>query len=167
MSTRIEKKIEELREKIRQYDYEYFIKAEPSISDQEYDMLVKELEKLENENPELITPDSPTQRVGKDLTKEFKPVTHKVPMLSLANTYNEEELFDFDRRVREGLPKDEKVEYVVEMKIDGASVSLNYVDGILKTAATRGDGFVGEEITNNAKTIRSIPLRLNKKKSVS
>lgn len=167
MSTKIEKKIDELREKIRKYDYEYYVKAEPSISDEEYDMLMKELEKLENDNPKLITPDSPTQRVGKDLTKEFKPVTHKVPMLSLANTYNEDELFDFDRRIREGLPKDETVEYVVEMKIDGASVSLHYLNGILKTAATRGDGFVGEEITNNAKTIRSIPLKLNKKKSVS
>ncbi len=167
MPKNIEKKIEELREKIRKYDYEYYVKVEPSISDQEYDMLMKELEKLENENPNLITSDSPTQRVGKDLTKEFKPVNHKVPMLSLANTYNEDELFDFDRRVREGLPENETIEYVVEMKIDGASVSLNYVDGILKTAATRGDGFTGEEITNNAKTIRSIPLKLNKKKSVS
>ena len=88
-------------------------------------------------------------------------------MLSLANTYNEEELFDFDRRVREALPEGEKIEYVVEMKIDGASVSINYVDGYLKTAATRGDGTTGEEITANVKTIRSVPLKLNKLKSVS
>ncbi len=161
-----EKKIEELRELIRSHDYKYYVLAEPSISDNEYDMLMKELEKLENENPELITPDSPTQRVGKDLTKEFKPVTHQVPMLSLANTYNEEELFDFDRRVREALPSGEKVEYVVEMKIDGASVSLNYVDGYLRTAATRGDGTVGEEITTNVKTIRSVPLKLEIPKSI-
>ncbi|MFO7447427.1 MAG: NAD-dependent DNA ligase LigA [Ignavibacteriaceae bacterium] len=162
----IEKKIEQLREKIREHDYKYYVLAEPAISDQEYDALIKELEKLESENPDFITPDSPTQRVGKDLTKDFKPVVHKIPMLSLANTYNEEELFDFDRRVKESLPSGEIVEYVVEPKIDGASASLNYVSGFLKTAATRGDGMVGEEITNNIKTIRSVPLRIKKPKSI-
>ncbi len=139
--------------------------SEPAISDQEYDTLMKELEKLEAENPDLITPDSPTQRVGMDLTREFKPVTHLVPMLSLANTYNEEDLFDFDRRVKDALPSGETVEYVVEPKIDGASVSLHYTDGYLVTAATRGDGVIGEEITTNVKTIRSVPLRLNKNSS--
>lgn len=163
---KVEKIIEELRDKIREHDYNYYILAEPVISDQEYDELMKQLEKLEAENPDLITPDSPTQRVGKDLTKDFKPVVHKIPMLSLANTYNEEELFDFDRRVREALPQGETVEYVVEPKIDGASVSLHYLNGNLKTAATRGDGMVGEEITNNVKTIRSVPLRLKKSKSI-
>ena len=162
MPTAIEKKIETLREKIRKHDYNYFVLNQITISDYEYDQLLKELEKLEAENPELVTPDSPTQRVGKDLTKEFKQVEHKVPMLSLANTYNEEELFDFDRRIKDALPKNAKVEYIVEFKIDGASVSLHYVDGILRTAATRGDGFVGEEITNNVKTIRTVPLKLNK-----
>ena len=166
MADKVEKRIEELREKIRENDYKYYVLAEPSISDEEYDRLVKDLEKLEAENPHLVTPDSPTQRVGKDLTKDFKPVVHKVPMLSLANTYNEEELFDFDRRVRAGLPAGEKVEYVVEPKIDGASVSLNYVNGYLRTAATRGDGTVGEEITVNVKTIKAVPLRLKKLKSV-
>ena len=166
MTRNIEKRIEELRDLIREHDHKYYVLAEPSISDVEYDKLIKELEKLEAENPALITPDSPTQRVGKDLTKDFKPVTHQVPMLSLANTYNEEELFDFDRRVREALPEVEKVEYVVEMKMDGASVSLNYVNGYLKTAATRGDGTVGEEITTNIKTIRSVPLKLKKTSSV-
>jgi DNA ligase (NAD+) len=156
------KRIDQLKEQIREYDYKYYVLTQPSISDEEYDKLVKELEKLEEENPELITADSPTQRVGKDLTKEFKPVQHNVPMLSLANTYDEEELYDFDRRVRDGLPKDEKVEYVVEYKIDGASVSLHYVNGLLITAATRGDGVVGEEITNNVKTIKSVPLKLKK-----
>ena len=165
MPGKIEKKIEDLREKIRENDYKYYILSEPSISDFEYDQLVKELEKLETENPHLITPDSPTQRVGKDLTKEFNPVTHKVPMLSLANTYSEEELFDFDRKVRNGLAAGDKIEYVVEPKIDGASVSLNYINGILKTAATRGDGTVGEEITVNVKTIKSVPLKLKKLKS--
>lgn len=161
MSVSVEKKIEELRNQIIKHDYNYYILTEPVISDESYDKLVKELEKLENENPHLITPDSPTQRVGKDLTKEFNPVKHKIPMLSLANTYDEQDLFDFDRRVRESLPDSEKVEYVVELKIDGASVSINYVNGFLKTAATRGDGTVGEEVTNNIKTIRSVPLKID------
>ncbi len=162
MATKLEKRIEQLRELIREHDYKYYVLAEPSVSDKEYDNLIKELEKLETENPQLITPDSPTQRVGKDLTKDFKPVTHKVPMLSLANTYSEEELLEFDKRIRGLLPENEIVEYVVEPKIDGASVSLNYVDGYLKTAATRGDGTTGEEITVNAKTIKSVPLKLKK-----
>lgn len=166
MTTQVRKRIEELREEIRDHDYRYYVLAQPVISDQEYDALMKELEKLEAENPELITPDSPSQRVGADLTKEFKPVTHLIPMLSLANTYNEDELYDFDRRVKEGLGGDEKIEYVVEPKIDGASVSLHYVGHHLVTAATRGDGVVGEEITNNAKTIRSIPLRIKRIPSI-
>ena len=161
MSSTLEKKIEELRKEIREHDYKYYVLAEPSVSDEYYDKLVKELEKLENDNPHLITPDSPTQRVSKDLTKEFKPVAHKIPMLSLANTYDEQDLYDFDRRVKEALPPGEKVEYVVEYKIDGASVSLNYVNGLLNTAATRGDGTIGEEITNNVKTIRSVPLKIS------
>ncbi len=166
MISLIEKRIEELRNQIIRHDYNYYVLAEPVISDEDYDKLVKELEKLENENPQLITPDSPTQRVGKDLTKEFKPVKHQIPMLSLANTYDEQDLLDFDRRVKESLPESEIVEYVVELKIDGASISINYVDGLLKTAATRGDGTLGEEVTNNIKTIRSVPLKidLSKKK---
>lgn len=165
MASSVEKRIEELRNEINKHDYNYYVLAEPVISDQNYDKLVKELEKLENENPHLITTDSPTQRVGKDLTKEFNPVKHKISMLSLSNTYDEQDLYDFDRRVREGLPENEKIEYVVELKIDGASVSINYVDGRLKTAATRGDGIIGEEITNNVKTIRSIPLKIELSKS--
>ena len=165
MPSDIKIKIKSVRKKIREHDYKYYVLTEPAVSDEEYDKLIKELEKLEAEHPELIIPDSPTQRVGKDLTKDFKPVQHKVPMLSLANTYNEEELYAFDRRIREALPKNEKVEYIVEFKIDGASVGLNYVDGILKTAATRGDGVVGEEITNNVRTMRTIPLKLNEVKS--
>lgn len=166
MPDKIEKAIEELRELIREHDHKYYVLAEPAISDEEYDKLLKKLETLEQENPHLITSDSPTQRVGKDLTKDFKPVSHKIPMLSLANTYSEEELYDFDRRIHEALPKNQKIEYVVELKIDGASVSLNYVDSYLKTAATRGDGFVGEEITANVKTIKAVPLRLKKSKSI-
>lgn len=161
MTTSVEKRIDELRKEITKHDYNYYVLAQPVISDEKYDKLVKELEQLETEHPNLITQDSPTQRVGKDLTKEFKPIKHKVPMLSLSNTYDEQDLLDFDRRVNESLPANENVEYVVELKIDGASVSINYVDGKLKTAATRGDGLVGEEITNNIKTIRSIPLTIN------
>lgn len=160
MTSTVKKQIESLRDEIRKHDHNYYILTQPTIGDERYDKLVKELETLEAENPKLITPDSPTQRVSKDLTKEFKPVYHKVPMLSLANTYNEEELHDFDRRVRDALPENEKVGYTVEFKIDGASVSLNYFNGLLKTAATRGDGTVGEEITANVKTIKSIPLKL-------
>lgn len=163
MPISVEKRIEELRNVITKHDYNYYVLAQPIVSDADYDKLVKELEQLEKENPHLITNDSPTQRVGKDLTKEFRPVKHKVPMLSLSNTYDEEDLLDFDRRIKESLPENEKVEYVVELKIDGASVSINYIDGKLKTAATRGDGLIGEEITNNIKTIRSIPLKINNK----
>ena len=166
MPSAIEKKIEALREQIRGHDYKYYVLAQPAIGDREYDKLIKELETLEAEHPELITPDSPTQRVGSDLTKDFKPVEHKIPMLSLSNTYSEEELFDFDRRVKDGLPEGEKVEYLVELKIDGASVSINYVNGVLRTAATRGDGTVGEEITNNVRTINSVPLKVKKDSSI-
>ena len=167
MPSAIEKKIESLREEINKHNYNYHVLATPVISDEEFDKLVKKLEKLEAEHPELITPDSPTQRVGSDLTKEFKPVEHKVPMLSLSNTYSEVELYDFDRRVKDGLPANEKVEYIVELKIDGASVSINYLNGILQKAATRGDGTVGEEITNNVRTIKSVPLKIRKDKSIS
>jgi DNA ligase (NAD+) len=167
MSSKIEKEIKSLRKTVSEHDYRYHVLADPIISDVEYDTLLKKLEKLESEHPEFITKDSPTQRVGQDLTKEFNPVRHKVPMLSLANTYNEKELFDFDRRVREALADNEKVEYIVEFKIDGASVSLNYVNDVLDTAATRGDGTVGEEITNNVRTMKTIPLRLHYNKSTS
>jgi DNA ligase (NAD+) len=166
MSSAIEKKIESLREEINKHNYNYYILTKPVISDEEFDKLLKELEKLESEHPELITPDSPTQRVGSDLTKEFKPAEHKIPMLSLSNTYSEDELYDFDRRVKDGLSSDEKVDYVVELKIDGASVSINYVNGVLKKAATRGDGTVGEEITNNVRTIKSVPLKIQKDKAI-
>src|ERR1035437_8092892 len=108
MSNQARKKIEELRQQILEHDYLYYVLAEPVISDEKYDTLIKELEKLETEYPDLVTPDSPTQRVGKDLNKDFKPVQHKIPMLSLANTYSEEDLLDFDRRVREGFRSEER-----------------------------------------------------------
>ncbi len=162
MTPNPQQRIEELREIIRTHDYNYYILARPVISDFEYDQLMNELISLEKNNPHLITPDSPTQRVGSDLTKEFKPVEHKIPMLSLSNTYSEDELTDFDRRVKDGLPAGEKVEYICELKIDGLSVSLNYKNGNLLTAATRGDGSTGEEVTANVKTIRSLPLTVNR-----
>lgn len=158
MKTNPQKRIEELRRLIREHDYRYYVLAQPVISDYEYDKLYKELVELEKTYPEYVTPDSPTQRVGSDITNEFKPVAHRIPMLSLSNTYNEEELYDFNRRVKEGLPENEKVEYVCELKIDGVSVSVIYEKGILVRAATRGDGTTGEEITNNVKTIKSLPL---------
>ena len=151
-------RVEELRSLIREHDYNYFVLNQPVISDYDYDQLVQELKNLELANPQWITSDSPTQRVGSDLTKDFATVTHKIPMLSLGNTYSEDELRDFDRRVREGLPSSEEVQYVCELKIDGVSVSLRYVNGKFDVAATRGDGTNGEEVTSNIKTIRSVPL---------
>ncbi len=152
--------IERLREEIRRHDYLYYVKAEPEIPDYQYDQLIKKLQKLEEEHPEFISPDSPTQRVGSDLTKEFPPVVHKVKMLSLANTYNENEVIDFDRRIREALPNEE-YNYVTELKIDGVSVSILYKNGVFERAATRGDGSTGEDITANVKTIKSVPLKVD------
>jgi len=163
MSDKILKKITELRKLITKHEYNYYVLSQPTISDKEYDMLMKELEKIEVENPGLITPDSPTQRVGKDLTKDFRPVEHPIPMLSLANTYNEKDLIDFDRKVKDALPENETVNYVVELKIDGASISINYKDGFINVAATRGDGNVGEDVTANVKTIKSVPLKVDTK----
>lgn len=151
-------RIEELRKLITEHDYNYYILAQPKISDYEYDQLFNELLILEKEFPQLITSDSPTQRISTDVTNEFKTIVHKIPMLSLSNTYSEDELYDFDRRVKELLPNNEKIEYVCELKIDGVSVSLKYTNGMLEYAATRGDGVTGEDITNNIKTIKSIPL---------
>jgi DNA ligase (NAD+) len=163
MNEEIKKEIERLREEIERHNYLYYVKNAPEISDYEYDMLYKRLEELERKYPEFITPYSPTQRVGSDLTKEFKPVTHKVPMLSLANTYNKNELLAFDKRVCEALGVN-SVEYVTELKIDGLSVELYYKDGILHTASTRGDGTTGEDITPNVKTIRPVPLKVEYQK---
>lgn len=149
----------ELAETIRRHDHLYYVLAEPAISDQEYDALLSELQRIEEEFPELRTPDSPTQRVGGDITREFPTVLHASPMLSLANTYDEEDLRDFHRRVVEQLETTE-VEYFAELKIDGVALSARYRDGVLERAATRGDGTQGDDISANARTIRSIPLRL-------
>lgn len=164
MNNSISEKIKELREKLNYFNYKYYVLAESEVSDYEFDSFLNELKKLETENPELITPDSPTQRVGSDLTKEFNPIEHKVPMLSLTNTYSEDELKAFDLRVKGGLEGETNIEYVVELKIDGVSASIHYKDGFLFQAATRGDGKIGEEITNNIRTIKSIPLSVTEKK---
>ncbi|GMV95876.1 MAG: DNA ligase [Phycisphaerae bacterium] len=156
-------RIAELREQIARHDYAYYVEAAPLISDREYDRLFEELVRLEAEHPELVTPDSPTQRVAGAPLEGFRPVRHAVPMLSIDNTYNEAELREFDARVAKGLGPDEPYAYVVDPKIDGVAVSLRYEHGRLVLAATRGDGTTGDDITQNARTLRSIPLRLRGK----
>ncbi len=160
--TEARKRIAELRDQIRHHDYVYFVEARSEISDREYDRLYAELKGLEAEFPDLITPESPTQRASGQPLKEFKSVRHAVPMMSLDNTYSIEELREFDARVRKLLPN-EKVEYVLEPKIDGVSISVRYENGQLAAGATRGDGTTGDDITANLKTIRAIPLRLRVK----
>lgn len=152
-------KIEKLRDEINYHNYRYYVLNDPVISDTDYDILIKELKELENKYPELITPTSPTQRIGDELVGGFPTVTHSVPMLSLENTYSEEELREFDKRIAKTLLT-EKYEYVIELKIDGFAVSLEYRDGELMRGSTRGNGTVGDEITQNLRTINSIPLKL-------
>jgi DNA ligase (NAD+) len=151
-----------LREKLSDADYKYFTLAQPDIDDYAYDMLMKELKDLEEQYPELRSPDSPTQRVGGQAANDFASVKHEVPMLSLANSYDENDLFEFDKRIN-NLLKGEKYQYACELKFDGLAVSLIYRNGIFVHGATRGDGVTGDDITNNLKTIRSIPLKLDQK----
>ena len=162
-SPAVKKRVETLREKLREHDYRYYVLARPSVSDEQYDKLMGELVDLEREHPGLASPDSPSQRVGGEPTKTFPTVTHAAAMLSLSNTYNEEEVLEFDKRVRSLLGK-EPFRYVCELKFDGVAVSLVYNDGVIARGATRGDGTQGDDITQNLKTIRSIPLRLVKSK---
>ncbi len=152
-------RIEALRKEIRGHEYRYYVQSHPTISDYEFDQLIRELGQLEQESPELITPDSPTQRVGEQVTGNFPTHTFAKPMMSLDNAYSVEELADWDRRARERAGQ-ETLDYVVEMKIDGLSVNLIYTDGVLQMGVTRGDGQTGEVVTSNARTIRSVPLRL-------
>lgn len=151
-------KIVNLRKEIDYHSYLYYVKSEPEITDFEFDKLLKELEQLENEYPQFDDKYSPTKRVGSDITSEFNQVTHKYPVLSLSNTYSEEDLRDFDARIKK--ESNIKPEYVCELKFDGVSISLTYEDGILKHAVTRGDGVQGDDVTANVKTIRSIPMKL-------
>ncbi len=155
----IGKEIEKLREEIRRHEELYYVKDNPEISDAEYDKLLERLKKLEEEQPQLITPDSPTQRVGGRPAEGFPEVVHRRPMLSLDNSYNIEELRSFDQRCRR-LSEGRALEYVAELKIDGVSISLQYDNQILARGVTRGDGRIGEEVTQNARTIRSVPLKL-------
>ncbi|MCI0353309.1 MAG: NAD-dependent DNA ligase LigA [Acidobacteriales bacterium] len=156
-SSAIESKIEALRDKIRYHEHRYYVLDDPEISDAEYDLLMRELQKLEAEHPQLITPDSPTQRVGGKPREGFLKVEHTRPMLSLDNAYNEEELRAWERRVHD-LSGRNKIEYVCELKLDGMSLALIYEQGQLARAITRGDGSVGEDITTNVRTMRSVPL---------
>ncbi len=153
------KRIEELSDKINYYNTQYYVNDRSEISDFEFDKLLEELQKLEQEHPELKMPDSPTQRVGGDITKKFEVVEHEYPMQSLGNTYSKEELQEFDKRVQKELGN-RPYSYLCELKFDGVAISLKYVNGILDQGITRGDGKKGDLITNNIKTIRSIPLRI-------
>ena len=155
----IKEQIEALRRELEQHNYNYYVLSQPTISDLEFDMKLKQLEELERQYPEYADPASPTQRVGSDLNTEFRQVRHQYPMLSLGNTYSEDEVRDFYERTRRTLGED--FELVAELKYDGTSISLTYEDGRLVQAVTRGDGEKGDDVTDNVRTIRSIPLRLH------
>jgi len=159
----IDKKIETLREKVRYHEYRYYVLDDPEISDAEFDKLMEQLKKLETEHPDLVTPDSPTQRVGGKPREGFVKVRHSSPMLSLDNTYSEDELRSWERRVHE-LSGSKDVEYMCELKLDGMSMALRYADAQLERGITRGDGSVGEDVTLNVRTVRSIPLSVSKEK---
>ena len=153
----IEKRIDELIKILNKASYEYYTLDNPSITDQEYDSYYDELVRLETNNPHLVREDSPTVRIGGEVIDSFKKVTHEVPMMSLGDIFNEDEVREFDARIRKVIPNPE---YVCELKIDGLSVSLLYQNGKLVRGATRGDGTTGEDITHNVKTIKTIPLSL-------
>ena len=160
----IKEEISKLVSLLNKYSYDYYVEDNPQISDTEYDTLYKQLEKLEKKYPELILENSPTQRVGDRVLDEFEKIRHKVPMLSLSNTFSTEDLKDFDSRIKKLIP-DNKVEYICELKIDGLAISINYENGKLVSAATRGDGIIGEDVTENIKTIFSIPKVLKNSRS--
>jgi DNA ligase (NAD+) len=160
----LQQRIDELRRLIEHHNYLYYVEAKTEISDREFDKLLEELKDIETKHPELITPDSPTQRVGGQPIERFKSVRHRQPMLSIDNTYSADELREFDRRVRK-LVTGEAATYVVELKIDGVAINLTYEDGKLTVGATRGDGEMGDDVTHNLKTIRGLPLTLRAKTS--
>src|SRR6266568_7558220 len=159
----IGKKIEFLREQIRRHEYLYYVLDNPEVSDADFDVLMFELKRLESEHPEMITPDSPTQRVGGKPREGFVKARHSSPMLSLDNTYSEEELRNWERRVHE-LTGRQDIEYVCELKLDGMSLALHYENGKLARGITRGDGTIGEDVTLNVRTVRSIPLSVAREK---
>src|SRR3954469_22392597 len=157
--TEAQKRHAQLVHEIREHDHAYYVLAQPAITDQAYDRLYHELLDLEKQFPELISPESPSQRVGGQPLKAFKPVQHLKPMLSLDNTYSQEELREFVNRVQRILPN-ETLDWIVEPKVDGVAINLRYENGVFTSGATRGDGTTGDDITTNLKTIRSVPTRL-------
>src|SRR5204863_9719160 len=157
--TQAKRRHAELAQEIRRHDYLYYVQAAPEISDREYDVFYRELLDLEKQFPDLVTPESPSQRVGGQPLKEFKPVKHLQPMTSLDNTYSQAELRQFVERVQRILPQ-EKLDWVIEPKVDGVAINLRYEDGRFTVGATRGDGVTGDDITTNLRTIRSIPMTL-------
>ena len=159
-----QKRIADLRERIEKANYEYHVLDQPTIADEAYDALIRELRELEEKHPELVTPESPTQRVGAAPSTRFAPVEHARPMLSLSNVFDEAEFRAFDQRVRKALGRDD-IGYVCELKIDGLAINLTYQDGTFVQGATRGDGTTGEDVTANLRTIKSIPLSLRQKVS--
>jgi DNA ligase (NAD+) len=161
--SKIKKRVEELRAEINDHNYRYYVLDAPVISDAQYDKLLRELQELEEQHPDLITPDSPTQRVGAAPAKEFGEVRHRLPMTSMDNAFDLDEARDWDERVRKGLGTDKAVPYTAEPKFDGTSISLRYEDGVLVQAGTRGDGATGEDVTQNVRTIRTVPLKLQGK----
>jgi DNA ligase (NAD+) len=156
----VERRARELRTQIDHHNYRYHVLDDPEVSDQEYDRLLQELKALETEHPDLVTPDSPTQRVGASAVSELDEVVHATPMLSLDNAFTEEDVLNFDRRVRERLEDVQEIEYSAEPKLDGLAVSFRYEAGRLTLAATRGDGFRGEDVTHSVRTIKSVPIQL-------
>ena len=161
---KIQQQIEALRQKLNHHSYQYYVLDSPEIPDVEYDRLYRELQQLEQKNPEFISHDSPTQRVGDQLLDGFSQVKHELPMLSLDNVFNADELSDFYKRLQQRLDTDKIIEFAAEPKLDGLAVSLLYEKGILVRAGTRGDGVTGEDVTHNIRTIHCIPLRLIGKK---
>ncbi|TMB75409.1 MAG: NAD-dependent DNA ligase LigA, partial [Chloroflexi bacterium] len=159
-----QKRIADLRERIEKANYEYHVLDQPTIADEAYDALIRELRELEEKHPELVTPESPTQRVGAAPSTRFAPVEHARPMLSLSNVFDEAEFRAFDQRVRKALGRDD-IGYVCELKIDGLAINLTYQDGTFVQGATRGDGTTGEDVTANLRTIKSIPLSFRQKVS--
>lgn len=157
---KVKKEIEILRDKIDEHNYRYYVLDDPTISDAEWDKLFQRLKQLEDQHPKLVTPDSPTQRVGAPPLKAFAAVTHDVPMLSLDNAFDDDDIKAFDRRIHERLDVQTDIEYCCEPKLDGLALSIRYEKGRLVQAATRGDGTTGEDVTENIKTIKMIPMRL-------
>ena len=155
----VQARARKLRAEIERHNHQYYVLDQPLVSDAEYDRMFRELQQLESGHPELASPDSPTQRVGGAPLPQFEQLTHRIPMLSLNNAFSEEEVMAFDRRVSEGL-KTSNIEYLAEPKFDGLAISLTYARGVFTQGATRGDGYTGEDVTPNLRTIRSIPLRL-------